>query len=180
MANNKMIKIALILILLKLRFEFFLNITGVIFEESAAASDSFELKKNTESGDIKAGDKVFDSGFLVKIIRFKADAESKLGLKFGRGLVVTDERVNFMTKEGWEIFINPQKDMDWQFTKLEAVASDPTFKTKRNDLEYIDLRFTRVYLKTKQAAQTIEVDSQPGTAPAGTNQVPANPGAILN
>jgi cell division septal protein FtsQ len=159
---------------------FSIDESGVIFEESRKTSDSFELKKNDESGDVKAGDKVFDSAFLVKILRFKADGENKLGLKFDQGLVVTDERVNFKTKEGWEIFINPQKDIDWQFTKLDAVVLDESFKTKRSELEYVDLRFTRVYLKTKQAAQTIEVDSQPGTAPAETNQTPVNPGAILN
>lgn len=131
----------------------FFNIdeTGVIFEEAGGPDDFFIISRNNESEDVKLGSRVFDTAFLVKILRLKTDIESKLPVRVARGLVVTDERVNFKTTEGWEIFVNPQKDMDWQFAKLEAVVNEESFTEKRTDLEYIDLRFTRVYLKSRQA-----------------------------
>ncbi len=159
---------------------FLIDETGVIFEEVGQPDGFFEILKSDEPNDAKLGSRIFDTAFLVKILRFKADIENKMPVKISRGLVVTDERVNFTTTEGWEIFVNPQKDMDWQFTKLEAVVNDASFAQKRGNLEYVDLRFTRVYLKSKQAAQTIEVDPRPSKVQTEIKQTPVAPGAPLN
>jgi hypothetical protein len=139
---------------------FYIDETGVIFEETGGSDGLFMISRIDESGDAKTGTKIFDTAFLVKILRLKTDIEAKLPVTVSQGLVVTDERVNFKTAEGWEIFINPQKDLDWQFTKLEAVVGDASFAEKRNDLEYIDLRFTRVYLKLKKAAGAYEASGE--------------------
>lgn len=142
--------------------------TGVIFEEMLNADNSFTISKNEEPGDIKLGDRLFDTPFLVKILRFKTDMENRLSVKAGQAVVITDERVNFRSSDGWEIFINPQKDMDWQFTKLEAVVNDAGFAEKRENLEYVDLRFTRVYIKSRQSDVVYETEAVDGSQ----NQTP--------
>ncbi len=39
-----------------------------------------------------------------------------------------------------------------QLIKLGAVINDQVFQSKRANLEYVDIRFTRVYLKEKTPA----------------------------
>jgi hypothetical protein len=60
--------------------------------------------------------------------------------------------------------------MDWQFTKLEAVVKDASFADKSGNLEYIDLRFTRVYMKSKQAGAVYETE-----VPQDQSQAPSVP-----
>lgn len=131
---------------------YFIDETGVIYDETGRSPEFLEIKKNDESEEIKLGSAVFDQQFLVKLLRMRANIENDAGISLERALAVTDERINYITKEGWEIYVNPQKDLDWQITKLKAVISDASFVAKRSSLEYIDLRFARVYLKQRQTA----------------------------
>lgn len=129
---------------------FFIDETGVAYGEAESSEDFFTIKKNDQAEDIRLGSEAINAGLLVKILRFRASLENDLKIGLSQALAVTSERVNFKTDEGWEIFINPEKDLDWQIAKLQAVVNDPSFAAKRSNLEYLDLRFTRVYLKSRQ------------------------------
>jgi hypothetical protein len=56
-------------------------------------------------------------------------------------LIISEEELHFQTQDNWEIFINPQKDIDWQLTKLKEALEEAIPKEKVKNLEYIDLRF---------------------------------------
>ena len=50
--------------------------------------------------------------------------------------------------EGWDIYLNMQKDIEWQITKIETVFLEELSQEKRENLLYIDVRFgDQVYLK---------------------------------
>ena len=62
-------------------------------------------------------------------------------------VIVSEERLNVKTSEGWEIYFNTADDLDWQVQELALVLEKQITPEKRRNLEYIDLRFSRVYYK---------------------------------
>lgn len=68
-------------------------------------------------------------------------------------IIASPERVNLLTQEGWYVYFHPRRDIGDQIVKLMAVINDESFKQKRENLEYVDVRFTRVYLKEKDAGE---------------------------
>jgi len=51
------------------------------------------------------------------------------------------------TTEGWTVRFNLKGDLDWQVTELRLALEKQISPEKRKSLEYIDLRFSRVYYK---------------------------------
>ena len=62
-------------------------------------------------------------------------------IKDVNNILNTEDRVNAKTLGGWEVYFNPQNDIAWQTTKLEAVLAKHIPAEKREILEYIDVRF---------------------------------------
>jgi len=62
-------------------------------------------------------------------------------------LLVSNSRFNAKTQEGWEIYFNPKENLDWQLTELALVLKQKIPPNERKNLEYIDLRFNKVYIK---------------------------------
>ena len=64
--------------------------------------------------------------------------------------IVSGQTVHAMTSEGWNVYLNTQKDLDWQLTKLGVVFERELSVDKRARLEYVDVRFgDQAYLKYK-------------------------------
>ena len=60
--------------------------------------------------------------------------------------IVSDTRFNVKTTEGWEIYFNPKENLDWQLTELNIILKERIPPDKRRDLEYIDLRFEKIFI----------------------------------
>ncbi len=65
----------------------------------------------------------------------------ELGVLVEEISVISEERINVKTSQGWEIYFNPKKDLEWQLRKLGADLDEFIPLEKRKDLEYIELRF---------------------------------------
>ena len=63
--------------------------------------------------------------------------------------MVSDRRFNAKTAEGWEVYFTPKEDLNWQITELKAVLENEISPERRGNLEYIDLRFEKIYIKYK-------------------------------
>jgi len=50
------------------------------------------------------------------------------------------------TSEGWEIYFNLKKDINWQLTELDFLLKERIPPDKKGNVEYIDLRFERIYI----------------------------------
>ncbi len=125
---------------------------GVAFEEADGGNTAGLLEiGDSYAPDLKIGSLAIKKELLSNILRMKGDVQSTAQIEVSAAVVATPERVNLQTKEGWYIYFDPNKDMDSQLMKLTAVLADNSFKTKRTTLEYLDIRFTRVYLKEKSA-----------------------------
>jgi len=61
-------------------------------------------------------------------------------------LLVSEKRINIKTSEGWEIYFNPERDLEWQLTELSVLLKERIPLDKRRNIKYIDLRFDKVYI----------------------------------
>lgn len=122
---------------------------GIIFEEAKGDTTDLLQISGSRDDDLSLGKAVVKKELLSNILRMKGDVQSTTQIIITSAIIATPERVNLKTSEGWYIYFNPIKDIDDQFLKLGAVLIDDSFKAKRRNLEYVDIRFTRVYLKEK-------------------------------
>lgn len=125
---------------------FLLDGEGIIFEEVFEANPGLLLLK-TKSVAGELGGEVIDKELLFQILGIKEKTEASTKISVKEALVVSEERLNMKTSEGWQIYFNLKGDLDWQITELGPVLEKQIPVGKRGQLEYIDLRFTRVYYK---------------------------------
>jgi len=135
---------------------FLIDGEGIIFALSAEALAEAErisetgtnlLIVRTESGSGKLGDSVIAKELLSQVFEIKTQVEGSAGVPVQEALLVSEERLNLKTAEGWQIYFNLKGDLNWQFTELKLVLEKQISPQKRGKLEYIDLRFSRVYYK---------------------------------
>ncbi|MCU0653372.1 MAG: FtsQ-type POTRA domain-containing protein [Candidatus Pacebacteria bacterium] len=136
---------------------FLVDNDGIAFEEAATTTDLLEIGTGKADG-VKAGDTAIKKELLDNILKMKVQIQELAQTVVDSAQVATPERVNMRTSEGWYIYFDPTKDIANQMTKLAAVISDESFKAKRKDLEYLDIRFTRVYLKAKNTPESSNED----------------------
>lgn len=138
-----------------------LDESGLAFEECQNGEDlpviSTPLADAPEIGAAGVGKET-----MRGILRIIAEIRASTDIALVEAIIATPERVNLLTKEGWYVYFHPRKDINDQITKLLAVAADETFAQKRSNLEYLDIRFTRVYLKEKDnnAAPPASLESE--------------------
>ncbi|MCK4554783.1 hypothetical protein KAU19_07580, partial [Candidatus Parcubacteria bacterium] len=87
------------------------------------------------------GDKVIDTDKISQIFNIKSDLRSSLGIMIDEVVIVSEQRFNFTTVDGWDIYFNPQNNIDWQIVKLKEVLEQEIPNENRGLLEYIELRF---------------------------------------
>lgn len=120
---------------------FFIDKNGVIFELFLGKDFDLPLiEDNREKGRLSLGREVISPTLLAKILLFNERLKD-LNLQSKKIVIVSSERVNLEMEEGWEIYLNPAGDTDWQFTKLEVVIKNYLSAEERGKLDYIELRF---------------------------------------
>lgn len=120
---------------------------GVIFEKSSASSSLIQIQIQEVPEQIDLGQVIIQKSLLSSVLKLKTFVKEKTGLEIEKAALVSNERANLKTQEGWEIYFNLKEDLQWQATKLTLVLEKEITPEKRSVLEYIDLRFTRVYYK---------------------------------
>jgi len=124
---------------------FLIDKKGVIFKKVEKKDYSgLRIRRLNQSGKLSLGEKAVEEEKMAQILDIiKIEDNFKIPLK--EILIASDTRLNVKTIEGWEIYFNLEKDLDWQITELKVVLKDIPSK-KRKNLKYIDLRFNRVYV----------------------------------
>jgi len=119
---------------------FLLDTEGVIFEE---IDPKTEITKITDGEELSLalGEKVIEKKLLSQILEIERKLKEDLKIQPQEALLVSTERLNIKTSEGWEIYLNPQENIEWQLTKLNAVLEEEISPERRGELEYIELRF---------------------------------------
>ena len=118
---------------------FFVDNDAVIFGEYAG--DSNGLIK------IMGVKEMLNKEKMSQILDIQKKMEQGLIATTTRALILSEERLNAKTSEGWEAYFNLKGDLDWQIQELGLVLEKQISPEKRKKLEYIDLRFSKVYYK---------------------------------
>lgn len=84
---------------------------------------------------------------ISQILRIQKELKDKSIATTTRAFIVSEERLNIKTSEGWEAYFNLKGNLDWQLQELNLVLEKQISPEKRRNLEYVDLRFSRVYYK---------------------------------
>ncbi|KKQ68623.1 MAG: hypothetical protein A2626_02995 [Candidatus Nealsonbacteria bacterium RIFCSPHIGHO2_01_FULL_38_55] len=125
---------------------FFIDNGGVAFEEAReVASDMLKIIKADFSGEMKLGEAPIKKEQIADIFEIFSKLKN-LKLSAGEFLIKSDARFNIKISEGWEIFLNPQKDIDKQLKNLGIILKEKLPIERRKNLQYIDLRFDRIYI----------------------------------
>lgn len=123
--------------------------TGTFFRRSDVGEGVFKISGDFGQKTVDFGQTIIAKDLLQNILRARVGIENNAGIPLSGAAIKNSERIDFTAAEGWQIFVNPEGDLDWQVSKLQAVAADPAFAAQRKNLDYVDLRFTRVYVKQK-------------------------------
>jgi len=129
---------------------FLLDNEGIIFEETPEWTDLPKIINRQDIDSFNLGEKVIEKEKLEQILEIESELTKNLKISIIEFSLVSDERLNVKTNEGWEIYFNLREDINWQLTKSSAVFKEEIPPENRRNLEYIDLRFTRVYYKYRE------------------------------
>jgi len=107
----------------------------LIIKDSSRPSQNFEL-----------GEKVIEENRLNQILTIDSKLKNDFNLPFKQIFIVSDKRLDVETLEGWDIYFNSAQDINWQLDELNFVLSKRISSNARTNLEYIDLRFEKIYI----------------------------------
>lgn len=120
--------------------KFYIDKEGVVFE--SITGESQLLKIAVESSPLpNLGQNILEKKLMAVILEIQNKMKNELKIPITEILIVSEEKLNVKTTEGWEIYFNPRKDVGWQLTKLKAVLEKEISADRRKNLDYIDLRF---------------------------------------
>lgn len=121
---------------------FYADAKGIIFEEAGNSCPLKFIIRISESA-LNLSEQVIEEALLDKIKKINNNARENIRIDIAEFNIseLSNEKIIAKTKSGWEIYFNPEGDIDWQLTKLAQVLEKEIPPEKRENLEYIDLRF---------------------------------------
>lgn len=127
---------------------FLLDNQGVIFEQVFDNQDSnyIRIKDLTTNQKSDLGQEVIKKQKLSQILNITKRLDEDLEILVQEISILSDQRLNVRTTNGWEIYFNTQKDIDWQITELDLILKKKIPFEKKQEIEYIDLRFDKIYI----------------------------------
>jgi len=128
---------------------FFIDRAGIIYERVSEeiTKDMFGIKNSGLGRESKLGEQIVEREKLAKILEIERKLKNDLKIQINSVEIVSEQRLNIKISEGWEIYFNSQKSPDWQLTELGLILEKKIPLEKREQLEYIDLRFDKIYYK---------------------------------
>ena len=126
---------------------FLLDNNGVIFEEISGTDFDLSIIKSFDSNKKNLGQRVVEKETLNNVLQIISKLKQNLEIQTILADIVSEQRLNIKTSENWEIYFNLAGDVDWQITELELLLEKEIDSEKRQKLEYIDLRFNRVFYR---------------------------------
>ncbi len=93
------------------------------------------------------GKQVIDREEMNQILKINNELRKNLNIETEKFLLKENKRLNVVTGEGWEIYFDLREDIDFALTKLRLLLEKEIPPGDREGLEYIDLRFSKVYYK---------------------------------
>lgn len=128
---------------------FFIDEKGILFEEilEEVPLELIIIKSEIEKS-INLGEEIIREENLQRILKIRTKIEKNLKIDI-KEVILSFEKLTVLIGEGWEIYFDISGDIEWQLIELSLVLEKQIPLEKRGELEYIDLKFTKVYFKYK-------------------------------
>src|SRR4030066_1952570 len=115
---------------------------GVIFENIGEITQgSLIVKDFVFQGDTQLGEKVIEKDDLASIFKINSQLKDSLNIPVREFVVSSEDKLTVVAEDGWELYFDVKKDVEWQLTKLKTLLSGMISFEQRKYLEYIELRF---------------------------------------
>lgn len=127
---------------------FLVDEEGIIFEKIADTSDRLVIQSPDYTEELFLGKQVLSGKEMADILLLRDSFKNELQLDIPEVVFVSSQRINVRTPEGWEVYFNfPVNELSWQITRLKLVLQEQIPAERRPGLEYIDLRFSKIYYR---------------------------------
>lgn len=126
---------------------FFLDNEGVLFEEVRLRTELIKIIDEQNTNSFAFGKRVIEKEKLSQILKIESELKNELKIPLEEIRIVSENRLNVKTKEGWEIYFSLKEDLGWQLARLKLVLEKKVPFEIGEELQYIDLRFEKVYYK---------------------------------
>lgn len=125
---------------------FYFDREGIIFEKGKEDGIGLLIRNELLRSETLLGEKVIEKECLDSILKIKKGLKENFQIEIKEFFVLEEERLNLKTQEGWEVYFNLGGDIDWQIIELNLILKQRIPPEKRKNIEYIDLRFEKVYI----------------------------------
>jgi len=126
---------------------YFIDGEGIAFKELSDNCPLDLIIKKSVNEDMRLGDKIIEENIL-KIIQ-EVNQKMKESLKILISEFNIEDKLIVKTFDGWEIYFSYEKDINLQLTQLKTLLESKIPPENRGSLEYIDLRFNKIFWKFK-------------------------------
>jgi len=115
---------------------------GIVFQATSSKGNFVISKK--EKNQVELGASVIPQSTMNKILTIKSNLED---IKTTKAVLKSKSRLDVITQAGWEVYFDLSKDWKWQISKLKIALEREISETEWKELDYIDLRFDKLYYK---------------------------------
>lgn len=125
---------------------FLIDKDGVAFEKIFEIQSGIVKIKNISQDDaIKLGEQLMEKKDIENILKIQNKLNS-INVLIEEIEIISSKRFNIKTVQGFEIYFNPEKNLASQLEKLEIILKEKITLNLRKNIEYIDLRFEKIYI----------------------------------
>ena len=126
---------------------FFVDKEGIIFEKvSVIDPQILKIKKSALVVGLELGKEIIEKEQLGQVLKINSELKDNLKIPVEEILTISKKRINAKTSEGWEIYFNPERDLERQLAELSILLKKRIPLEKRKNIEYIDLRFDKIFI----------------------------------
>ena len=122
---------------------------GVVFQDVKKDFPSQNLIRLLTSNSIIVGEKNFEEDFIKNLELAVDFFENKLKINLENIYISSPDKVIVNTKEDWKTFLVIDKNLKINLEKLKIILIQEISLENRVNLDYIDLRFDKIFYKFK-------------------------------
>ncbi len=124
---------------------FLIDDNGIIFRGSTSKD---LVKIFSRGGEVKnLGEEIIPKEKMNQLLGIHDELEENLGIDVEKFILRGSDNLDVKTIEGWEIYFDLAGDINLILTKLSLLLEKEISSEDRENLQYIDLRFSKVYYK---------------------------------
>jgi len=125
---------------------------GVLFSKEKEKGSFFEISTTNPPQEIKLGEEILPKNIVKKILNIKEALNKNFNISLKEVNIFSSQKVEFKTSEGWKIYFNFERNLKEDIWRAEIVLKILS-PEKLKKLNYIDLRFKKVYISPPLLSQ---------------------------